>query len=82
MAINIDTEKRKQLLDQGFFIFQRVLASGTVAKLNQMSRWMILIKKSLVTYTLEWYPLATPHSLVLSHYNLGIAVQHPVPQGL
>ena len=25
MAINIDTEKRKQLLDQGFCIFQRVL---------------------------------------------------------
>ena len=24
MAINIDTEKRKQLLDQGFCIFQRV----------------------------------------------------------
>ena len=47
MAINIDTEKQKQLLEQGFFIFQRVLASGTVAKLNQMSRWMILIKKSL-----------------------------------
>ena len=41
MAINIDTEKQKQLLDQGFFIFQRVLASGTVAKLNQMSRWRI-----------------------------------------
>ena len=41
MAITINTEKRKQLLDQGFCIFRRVLASGTMAELNQMSRWMI-----------------------------------------
>ena len=41
MTIDINTEKRKQFLDQGFCIFRRVLAPAMVAELNQMSRWMI-----------------------------------------